>query len=109
MVMETANELSFIYGSEEGHVYIANAVSWATIAGAISFVSQGTEYRDFPPPKSYLNQTRNSQVDNGYKQHYYQILGYVAAADDINIQSHNPPLRNTLNVLNGFGRFSFNF
>ncbi|KAK9219643.1 hypothetical protein WN943_008289 [Citrus x changshan-huyou] len=95
MVMETANELSFMYGSEEAHVYIANAVSWSTIA--------------VPPPKSYLNQTRNSQVDNGYKQHYYQILGYVAAADDINIQNHTPPLRNTLNVLNDFGRFSFNF
>lgn len=32
MVMETANKLSSMYGSEEGHVYIANAVSWATIA-----------------------------------------------------------------------------
>lgn len=55
MVMETANELSFMYGSEEAHVYIANAVSWATIAGAISFVSQGTEYRDCLWKPTYSN------------------------------------------------------
>lgn len=55
LVMETANELSFMYGSEEAHVYIANAVSWSTIAGVISFVSQGTEYRDCLWKPTYSN------------------------------------------------------
>lgn len=55
MVMETANELSFMYGSEEAHVYIANAVSWSTIAGVISFASQGTECRDCLWKPTYSN------------------------------------------------------